>query len=323
MAVPEHVAVASIPAGSAFATTSRPATHGVRGPTTGDATPLRSPHLATIVTPEAVLLEFRAAGIASRLLAKIIDVVVQGMALFSLLFAMGFLAGTSGTSALVIGIVGGFLVIFGYPTLEAFWNGQTLGKKALGLSVISVEGSPIRFRHAAIRSIIGVFEFLLPPGGLPALVSALVSRRSQRIGDLAAGTVVIRNNRTSTRPVFWAPPRGLEPFAFTFDAGRLTPPRYAIVREFLMRAHEFETDARNQLARQLAKRVEEWTVWPRPQAVHPELYLLSAAFAYQRRFAGRSPLIGAAPPLPSRPPPPPYVGQPPSPYVGQPPPPRG
>ncbi len=252
------------------------------------------------MTPEAVLLEFRAAGIASRLLAKTLDVMIQGLLLIALLVVVG-LASTAGTARLIIVLVGVFLVVFGYPTLEAFWGGQTPGKRALGVRVISIEGSPIRFRHAAIRSIIGVFEFLIPPGGLLAIVSALVSRRSQRIGDLAAGTVVVRDHRTTTQPYFWAPPRGWEQYGFAFDAGRLTPPRYAIIREFLRRAHEFDDDARLALARTLAAQVEGWTSWPRPPELGAEAYLLSTAFAYQRRFAPRlGPVVDAPPPTSRR-----------------------
>lgn len=262
---------------------------GRRGPTIGDATPLRSPHLATVVTPEAVLLEFRAAGIASRMLAKMIDVLIQGAATLGLIIVLGIFATVNGTASLVIGLVGVFLIVFGYPTIEAFWNGQTVGKRALGLRVISVEGTPITMRHAAVRSIIGAFEFLLPPGGLPAVVSALVSRRSQRIGDLAAGTVVVRDHKTKTEPVFWPPPRGAEPFAFTFDAGRLTPIHYGIIREFLRRAHELKPEDRRLLSFKLAAQTEVWSAWPRPREVDHERYLLAAAFAYQRRYATPGP----------------------------------
>jgi uncharacterized RDD family membrane protein YckC len=246
-------------------------------------------HLATVVTPEAVLLEFRAAGIASRMLAKIIDLLVQSVALIALLITAGFLSFGGSTAALVLTLVGSFLIVFGYPAIEAFWNGQTIGKKALGLRVITVEGSPVRLRHAAVRSIIGVVEFLVPPGGLPALASALVTRRSQRIGDLAAGTIVIRTLNATTRPNFWAPARGFEGFALTFDAGRMTPSQYAVVREFLFRAPELDSEARPALARFLADRAERWTHWPRPGHVGAEEYLLSAAFAYQHRFGGGVP----------------------------------
>ena len=91
-----------------------------------------------------------------------------------------------------------FVVLWGYPTvMETLWRGRTIGKIALGLRVVTVEGAPVRFRHAAIRATLGLVDFLLTSGA-GAVVSVLMTHRSQRLGDLVAGTVVLRE-RTGLR----------------------------------------------------------------------------------------------------------------------------
>ncbi|MFT7602232.1 MAG: putative RDD family membrane protein YckC [Acidimicrobiales bacterium] len=278
---------------------------GGRGPTTADPTLARSLHAAAVVTPEAVLLEFRAAGIGSRLLAKGIDLIVQFIAFYALVIAGAVLVAFSETVGVIFIFVSIFLIFFAYPTIEAFWNGQTVGKKVLGIKVITVEGGPVRFRHAAIRSMVWLVEFLLPPGGLFALAAALLTRQSQRIGDLAAGTVVIRSAKVTSSPVFFSPAFGAEHFSATFDAGRVTPAHYALVREFLLRAHELTYGARLQVAERLAGVVSETSGRLRPAELTAEHYLISVVFAYQKRFASADvffPGVPASPPAPIGPP---------------------
>lgn len=163
-------------------------------------------HTAAVVTPEAVLLEFRAAGIASRLMAKGIDLILQFLALYAVIIVGAIVAFADETIGVIIILVSLFLVFFGYPTIEAVWNGQTLGKKVFGIKVITIEGGPVRFRHAAIRSMVWIVEFMIPPGGLFALTAALLTKQSQRLGDLAAGTMVVCSNKVQTNPVFFRQP---------------------------------------------------------------------------------------------------------------------
>ena len=263
-----------------------------RGPTTGDPTPARSVHTTSFVTPEAVLLESRAAGVASRLLAKTIDAIVQLM----LLAALGIIAGIAGlggggTTAIIIVVVGFFLIFFAYPMTEGPLGGATIGKKALGLRVITLEGGPIRLRHGAIRSLIWLPEVLLPPGGLLPLSVALLSRRSQRIGDLAAGTVVVRVSEADANPTFFPPAFGAEEFSQRFDASRLGPEQYALVREFLLRAHRLTPLARQHIAARMAVGLVRATAVERPAHVAPESYLVACTFAYQHRFGPTAALV--------------------------------
>ena len=172
-----------------------------------------------IVTPEAVVLEFDTAGIASRALARAIDGAIQGALLFALiLLTLGALGG-EGWIALLFVIVGVAFVVFGYPIVcEVAMQGRSPGKAALGLRVVTIEGAPIAPRHAFIRSTIGLVDFLLVPGGFIAVLVALFSTRSQRLGDVFAGTIVLRE-RTASAPaaaVWFNPPRrarGVRPHA--------------------------------------------------------------------------------------------------------------
>ena len=105
----------------------------VRGPTVANPSLQRSSATTAVVTPQAVLLEFRTAGIGSRVLAKLIDLAVQGV----LLVVVAILSGSAaGSASFIIGAVGIFLVIFVYPASEAAMNGQTLGKRALAIRVL-------------------------------------------------------------------------------------------------------------------------------------------------------------------------------------------
>ena len=96
--------------------------------------------------------------------------------------------------------------------------------------LVTTEGGPEQFRHASVRTLIGVIEFGLVPGGLMAMVTALVSRRSQRIGDMAAGTIVVRLERGMSQPVFFPVVQGHEAFSERFDAGGMTKDQFAVLR---------------------------------------------------------------------------------------------
>lgn len=267
----------------------------MRGPTVADPRVERSSAFTSVVTPQAVLLEFRTAGIGSRVLAKVIDLAIQLVLLIAVSILSAAVGG--GSAAFIVAAVGAFLVIFGYPTTEAFLGGQTVGKKALSIRVITADGGPVRFRHAAVRSLIGFVElFVLPPGGPMALISALLTKRSQRIGDLVAETVVVRDKVDPTSPVFFNPPVGAESLALTLDTTRLSHPQYGVLRDFLLRRGELTAQASTQVAADLTERLAA-TGLTRPRDIPPEQFIGAVVFAHQRRFASAP---GRAPTPPSR-----------------------
>lgn len=297
-----------------------PGVQADRGPTVGDPTAARSALRLSVVTPEAVLLELPAAGIGSRLLAVMLDLLVQGVALVVVLFTTVVAVATAGTTVgVILVLVAVFLVVFGYPALcETFFDGRTLGKLVLGIRVITTEGGPVTFRHAAIRSILALFDFWIPtPGGLVALTSALVTSRSQRLGDLAAGTVVVRQPRARTSPVFFGPAYGAEGLVAVLDTSALGPQQYSVVRDYLLRLGQLTPEQAEALGQELAGRVGELTGTPCPPWLDPPRYLASVLCAHQQRAragtGASAPIVPPAPGAAWGPPPPPtgFSGPPP------------
>lgn len=245
----------------------------------------------SIVTPEAVPLEFELAGVGSRMLALSLDLAVQLLALLALavVAGLGAASGLPESASAVITVVALFLIVLGYPVLsETFWSGRTVGKAAVGLRVRTTEGAPIRFRHAAIRGALGLVDFWLT-SGVAATLSVLLTRDSQRLGDLAAGTLVLRERTVRTltsAPAAFVPPPGWEPYAAALDVGAMTADQYGVVRGFLLRAHELGPAARSQLALRLAAPLARVLRHDPPAGVAPESFLLCAAAAYQRRHGG-------------------------------------
>lgn len=289
---------------------------------------------AGIITPEAVVLDFETAGVGSRLLARLIDGVVLWFGLF--FFGLFLSTALAGIGSQVLGIIIVVLLLFflvlGYwMALETLWRGRTIGKAAMGLRVVTVEGAPVRFRHAAIRAMVGLVDFLLPPLGPVAVISVLMTRRDQRLGDLAAGTIVLRERSAggpATVLVLTEPP-GREGLMASLQLARLSDPQYAVIRHFLLRAHSLAPAARDQLAGAISAAVEAETAVPRPPDLHPEWFLHAAGLAHQRRTADavpgfvesqpppptgmvRTPGLTPPPPMPAPPPPSPRVsgGQP-------------
>src|SRR5213079_2414957 len=147
---------------------------------------------------------------------------------------------------------------------------------------------PVRFWHAAIRSIIAVVDFFVPPIAVTATFSVLLSRRNQRLGDLFAGTIVLREKTGAAFPVpvTFPPLVGYEGYARTLDVGGITPDQYAVIRSFLVRVNELTPEARARLAVQLANAVAANMHHIPPPGVAPEAFLVSVAAAYQLRQGG-------------------------------------
>ncbi len=246
---------------------------------------------AGLVTPEAVVLGLPVASVGSRALALIIDLLIQGTTLFVLIFAASRVAVLEGGW---VGVAVGLLVVFGvlfvYPVaFETFWRGRTPGKAALGLRVVTVEAAPVGFRHAAIRAALGLMDFYATSGGA-AVISALFTRRAQRLGDLAAGTLVIREGRrkggvTSMR--FSAPP-GAEGYVQQLDASALDEDDYLAIRSVLVRARHLPPATAQPLAHAALAALAPRVTPPPPTGMHPLAILTCLAAAYQQRHRGRA-----------------------------------
>lgn len=249
--------------------------------------------LATgIVTPEAVLLEFPTAGVASRTIAELLDIGASLLGMSVVLTGLVVVANALGDGIgsvllTVVGLLLTFLLLVGYPAaMETFWNGRTLGKAAMGLRVVTREGAPVRFRHAAIRAMLGLIEiwaFL----GIPAVISIMVTQRDQRLGDLVAGTLVLgqRAGRQGSAPVAFGVPWNWESYVQSLDVSPVTDEQYGVVRAVLLRAGELSPDARWQVSTEVATAVAGQMRIPVPVQLAPEMFLTCVATAYQRRHA--------------------------------------
>jgi uncharacterized RDD family membrane protein YckC len=264
---------------------------------------------ARMVTPEAVALEFRTANLGSRILAYLIDTAIVTAGILVGLFAVALLG--QATEVVVPDWVALTIVLVLLPSwwlgyfiaFETLWRGRTLGKAALGLRVVTREGAPIRFRHAAIRALLGLVDFALA-GGFFAVVFILLTRDNQRLGDLVAGTLVLRERSglAAPAPVSFTPPPGLEPYAATLDTSRISTQEYQAVRTFLLRAAGLPPGPRSALALQLANPLAGRLRPPPPAGISPELYLHCVAAAYQQRQrAAASPALAPTPPAPTGP----------------------
>jgi uncharacterized RDD family membrane protein YckC len=152
---------------------------------------------ATIVTPENIPLTMELAGLGSRFAALAVDLLVQFTLIFFGLTLVGYFAepmeraGLSWLSGVLV-IVYCFLLLFGYFIFfETIWNGQTIGKRAMGLRVVREGGYPITFFAAATRNLIRIADFLPFNYGVGALM-VFLQPQYKRLGDLVAGTIVIK-----------------------------------------------------------------------------------------------------------------------------------
>src|SRR5919197_621638 len=160
-----------------------------------------------VPTPERVAFDYPVAGPGSRFLAQLID----GLILFGLLLILSIVAGTlaraSGQLALLFAIIGVFLLVWGYFLVsEAVWSGQTVGKRALRLRVVGDHGEPITLTQAIVRNLVRIVDFLPFFYGV-GLIVLFAYGRGKRLGDLAAGTLVVRERqRISLYDLTAAPP---------------------------------------------------------------------------------------------------------------------
>jgi len=240
-----------------------------------------------LVTPEAVLLELPTAGVATRAFARLVDLVLQAVLAGLLSFGMIFVA-TIGVSPQLFVIVVSFTVLLVVPIgVEIVWRGRSPGKAMFGLRVVGADGAPESPRQAVVRGLVALVDLYLSLGAL-AIGAATFSPRSQRTGDMAAGTVVIRTHGAgfSTVPIAFHPPTGYEAYVASLDVGRLRDEDFSLVREFLLRTRELDIAQRLALASRLASSIRDRIGHTLPAEFDPEMWLICVASAYQLRQGG-------------------------------------
>jgi len=236
-----------------------------------------------LVTGEGVAVEVPAASVASRMASGAIDVVVTVVVLVGGLLVLGLgLGGASDAVTGIVGIVWSTVVIVGLPaTVETFTRGRTLGKTALGLRAVRDDGGPVTGRHSLVRAMIGYVEVYLLLG-IPALLTAMVHPRAKRLGDMAAGTVVVSQRAT----LRLTPPPGMPvqllQWARSADIAPLPSGLTVAVRQFLSRAPGLSPQSRDTIGLDLLRATLPHVSPPPPGGLHPEV-VLSAVVAERRQ----------------------------------------
>lgn len=250
----------------------------------------------TIDTPENIEFAYDIAGIGSRFLAAIIDTLLIGIAEIIVLLIVGLtvsaigLRASAATSLLAgLGALLAFVILWGYYiAFELLWNGQSPGKRAIGLRVVREGGRPITFVGSAIRNLIRIVDFLPAFYGIGVVVM-FVDRRARRLGDLAGGTLVVKERRgvtlesltthaTVAPPTPPVPGESLpQPKLPNIDL--LNDQDYNLVQEFLRRRNELSREARARLGVQLAAGIQ--TRLGLPQGGDAERFLQDVTSDYQ------------------------------------------
>lgn len=184
-----------------------------------------------------------------------------------------------GAAVMLLAVVAAYV---GYPvTMETLTRGRTVGKMAVGTRTVRDDAGPITFRHALARALVGVVEvyFLW---GVPAIVACVVSGRGKRLGDVAAGTYVVRERLNSVLPPPVPMPPHLVGWAQSADIARLPDGLATTVRTFLPAAFGMDTQARSRMGRTVLDEVMLYVSPAPPPGNHPE-YVLAAITAERRR----------------------------------------
>jgi uncharacterized membrane protein SpoIIM required for sporulation/uncharacterized RDD family membrane protein YckC len=224
----------------------------------------------SIITPDHIELDFEPAGLGSRLLASMVDVAVIIGIFFALLLG-GILAGvtTAGMVTADAGVVFFavlilllYAVVWGYfVVFEAIWHGQTPGKRVAGIRVVLLNGLPVGWRESALRNLVRAADMFPPPAALVGSLMILFSPRGQRLGDVLAGTMVVREKfvtnahpRASRWETAWVAgaEQGKTRRSISMGDMKIDARQIQVVERFLARCETLDRTRRETLAWRIA-----------------------------------------------------------------------
>ncbi|MGW1543982.1 RDD family protein [Streptomyces sp. NPDC002309] len=246
--------------------------------------------MSELVTGEAVALELRPARLPSRALAVLLDLVVAVAAYVIVTVVLVISTASLDEAArIAVSIATFLLVLVGAPiAVETLSHGRSLGKMAFGLRVVRDDGGPIRFRHALVRGAIGVVEILLT-FGIVACIASLVSERGRRLGDVFAGTLVVRERIPAARTRFVPPPPPWLAGRFSgLDLSAVPDGLWLAIRQYLTRMQQLDPQVGGAMAGRLAADLAERTGTPVPQGIPPAAYLAAVVQERQAREIRRA-----------------------------------
>ncbi len=248
-----------------------------------------------IATPEGVEIELEPAGVGSRAAARLLDYILQVLCLFALGLVYGFTAaafgfedGTAGsvpeTVFFVIYVIALSAIVLGYDIVfETFNAGQTPGKKRNGLRVVTDMGGRIGFKAATIRNLLRIVDEAITLY-LGAFVSITRSAKSQRLGDMAAGTMVVREADAGGdyEPQIRASTAVMINEAADWDIGAIESDQINAINAFLGRRRVLSAEQRRDLAERIAVGLRPRIVGA-PANIEPERLLEVVAALHARR----------------------------------------
>src|SRR4030088_2593822 len=142
-----------------------------------------------VATPERVSFDYQVAGLGTRAIAQLLDLLIVSGVLVAVYFVAAAASITGATTGVLIAVMGSFVVIFGYFWVsESLWSGQTVGKKAFRLRAVGDRGEPLTFGQAGIRNIVRIVDFLPYAYGV-GLIVLFVNGNGKRLRDPSAGAI--------------------------------------------------------------------------------------------------------------------------------------
>jgi uncharacterized RDD family membrane protein YckC len=241
-----------------------------------------------IDTPENVRFHYTIAGPGTRLAAWLLDMVLVSIALLVLALVLGVIAALVGDLATALLTISAFVLVSGYwILLEAFAGGRTIGKRALGLRVVAERGLRLTFGQVVLRNLIRFVDMLPGPAGVAALFM-LFGKEHRRLGDLVAGTLVIRERRVP-------PPERIRGLAgerrgrgpalkFPGDLVRKVPPQERdLLLDLCMRRDALDDGVRHRLFTEVASHYRPLLALDQDDGISDEkLILLMTAEIFER-----------------------------------------
>ena len=214
-----------------------------------------------VATPERVSFDYQVAGLGTRAIAQTLDLLIIGGVLIAVYFVAAAFAAVGAAGVVLVLVIGSFVVIFGYFWVsESLWSGQTVGKRAFRLRAVGDRGEPLTFAQAGIRNIVRIVDFLPYAYGV-GLIVLFTNGKGKRLGDLAAGTIVVKD---SDHVLLWQLPGarmpaapGPPPAAFAAASAaeltlrRIDPELRRFVSSYARRRPELSLAVRVQLATQV------------------------------------------------------------------------
>ncbi|MBT2447501.1 RDD family protein [Streptomyces sp. ISL-43] len=257
--------------------------------------------MSDLVTGDAVVLGLRPARLPSRALAILLDLVVYVAGYLIVSVGLAFsIASLDGAAQAAVSVAAFLLILVGVPiAVETLSHGRSLGKLACGLRVVRDDGGPIRFRHALVRGAFGVVELLMFFGSV-ACIASLVSERGRRLGDVFAGTLVIRERVPGARVMPVPPPPPWLAGRFGgLDLSAVPDGLWLAIRQYLTRMNQLDPQVGAAMAVRLADDLVARTGAPPPVGVPAAAFLMAVVHERQSRDAARAfrqqPAPGAGP----------------------------